>query len=161
MAMAGRPRLMLADEPTTALDATIQDQILALLLDLQADTGMAMIIVSHDMGVVAETCDTVAVMYAGSIVESGSIAEIFDHPAHPYTRGLIDSIPRIDRSFRRLPVIPGQPSNFAALPKGCSFAERCPVATADCGAMPIGLRALGGTHRTACLHPERTGRAVA
>ena len=113
MAMAAEPKLLLADEPTTALDVTIQDQILALLLDLQRETGMALVLVSHDMGVIAESADRLAVMYAGRIVETGTTREVFERPAHPYSRGLLDSIPRADERVRRLRTIPGQPPDLS------------------------------------------------
>jgi oligopeptide/dipeptide ABC transporter ATP-binding protein len=155
MALAGAPRLMLADEPTTALDVTIQDQILALLLELQRETGMALVLVSHDMGIIAETADRVAVMYAGRIVELAPTAAIFDAPAHPYTQGLLRSIPRLEGRSTALAAIPGQPPDLARLPVGCAFAERCPLATADCRSGPIALRPVAPGHMAACLYPER------
>ena len=155
MALAGAPRLMLADEPTTALDVTIQDQILALLLELQRETGMALVLVSHDMGIIAETADRVAVMYAGRIVELAPTAAIFEAPAHPYTQGLLRSIPRLEGRSTALAAIPGQPPDLARLPPGCAFAERCPLATAECRRAPIALRQVGPDHLAACLYPER------
>jgi oligopeptide/dipeptide ABC transporter ATP-binding protein len=155
MALAGAPRLMLADEPTTALDVTIQDQILALLLELQRETGMALVLVSHDMGIIAETADRVAVMYAGRIVELAPTAAIFEAPAHPYTQGLLRSIPRLEGRSTALAAIPGQPPDLARLPLGCAFAERCPLATAECRSAPIALRQVGPDHLAACLYPER------
>ena len=155
MALAGAPRLMLADEPTTALDVTIQDQILALLLELQRETGMALVLVSHDMGIIAETADRVAVMYAGRIVELAPTAAIFEAPAHPYTQGLLRSIPRLEGRSTALAAIPGQPPDLARLPPGCAFAERCPLATAECRSAPIALRQVGPDHLAACLYPER------
>jgi len=155
MALAGAPRLMLADEPTTALDVTIQDQILALLLELQRETGMALVLVSHDMGIIAETADRVAVMYAGRIVELAPTAAIFEAPAHPYTQGLLRSIPRLEGRSAALAAIPGQPPDLARLPMGCAFAERCPLATAECRRAPIALRQVGPDHLAACLYPER------
>ena len=155
MALAGAPRLMLADEPTTALDVTIQDQILALLLELQRETGMALVLVSHDMGIIAETADRVAVMYAGRIVELAPTAAIFEAPAHPYTQGLLRSIPRLEGRSTALAAIPGQPPDLARLPLGCAFAERCPLATAECRRAPITLRQVGPDHLAACLYPER------
>jgi peptide/nickel transport system ATP-binding protein/oligopeptide transport system ATP-binding protein len=153
MAMAGNPRLMLADEPTTALDVTIQDQILSLLLELQRETGMALVLVSHDMGVIAETCDRVAVMYAGRIVELADTRTIFEAPAHPYTQALLRSIPRIEGREARLASIPGQPPDLARLGAGCSFAERCGRASAACRAQPIPLDAVAPDHWAACIHP--------
>ena len=155
MAMAAEPKLILADEPTTALDVTIQDQILALLMDLQERTGMAMILVSHDMGVVAETCDNVAVMYAGRIVEVAKTKVLFQTPQHPYTAGLMSSIPSVDERQAELIPIPGQPPNLARLGPGCPFAERCPHASADCWETPVALRPVAADHLTACHHPER------
>nr|UXE45912.1 dipeptide transport ATP-binding protein DppD [uncultured bacterium] len=155
MALAGSPRLMLADEPTTALDVTIQDQILALLLELQRETGMALALVSHDMGIIAETADRVAVMYAGRIVELAPTAAIFEAAAHPYTQGLLRSIPRLEGRSAALAAIPGQPPDLARLPVGCAFAERCPLATPECRSSPIALRQVGPDHMAACLYPER------
>ena len=155
MAMAGEPTLLLADEPTTALDVTIQDQILALLLDLQSRTGMSLILVSHDLAVVAETCDRVAVMYAGQIMETAPTKALFEAPRHPYTLGLLSSIPKfVDGDSRLLP-IPGQPPNLATLQGGCPFAERCQFATADCTTTPVTLRPVAEDHFSACLFPER------
>lgn len=155
MAMAGEPKLLLADEPTTALDVTIQDQILALMIRLQEQTGMSIILVSHDMGVVAETTDNVAVMYAGQVVEYGTTETIFRTPRHPYTVGLLNSIPRMETKVDRLVPMHGQPPNLLKLPKGCPFMERCPVATPDCAETPIALTEVAKGHKSACLHPER------
>jgi oligopeptide/dipeptide ABC transporter ATP-binding protein len=160
MAMAAEPRLLLADEPTTALDVTIQDQILALLLELQERTGTTLVLVSHDLAVVAETCDRLAVMYAGRVVETAPIAEIFTAPKHPYTAGLLDSIPHAAQG-RRLTPIPGQPPDLAQLPAGCPFAPRCPVASPDCAVTAVRLAPIGADHLTACLYPERTRGGVA
>ena len=155
MAMACKPKLLLADEPTTALDVTIQDQILALMIQLQEQTGMSIILVSHDMGVVAETTDWVAVMYAGQVMELAQTENIFSDPKHPYTVGLLNSIPRMESKVDRLIPMQGQPPNLLKLPKGCPFAERCPVATPDCAETPISLREVTPGHQTACLYPER------
>jgi len=160
MAMACEPRLLLADEPTTALDATIQDQILALLVELQERTGMAMILVSHDMAVIAETSDEVAVMYAGRIVELASTAAVFRAPRHPYTLGLLGSIPRNTGDTRLRPV-PGQPPNLVELGPGCSFADRCVFTSAECRVTPAALRPVGPAHLSACLFPERMTAASA
>jgi oligopeptide/dipeptide ABC transporter ATP-binding protein len=157
MAMAAEPKLLLADEPTTALDVTIQDQILALLLDLQRETGMAMVLVSHDMGVIAESADRLAVMYAGRIVEIGTTREIFENAAHPYSRGLLDSIPRADERVRRLRTIPGQPPDLSLRRPGCPFRPRCAVASDDCGHVAPAPRLVAPGHATLCLHPERVG----
>jgi oligopeptide/dipeptide ABC transporter ATP-binding protein len=155
MAMAGEPQLLLADEPTTALDVTIQDQILALLLELQQRSRMAMILVSHDMAVVAETCDRVAVMYAGQIMEVAPTARLFEAPRHPYTLGLLSSIPRSTEASDRLIPIAGQPPNLAQLPPGCPFAERCRFASSDCAVTPVQLHEVAPGHASACLHPDR------
>ncbi|MBT5039291.1 MAG: ABC transporter ATP-binding protein [Rhodospirillaceae bacterium] len=155
MAMAGEPQLLLADEPTTALDVTIQDQILALLLELQERTHMAMLLVSHDLAVVAETCDQVAVMYAGRIMESASTKALFEAPMHPYTVGLMNSIPDMAGTAARLVPIPGQPPDLLHLAPGCPFAPRCVHASPDCSETPIALSEIAPGHHTACLHPER------
>jgi peptide/nickel transport system ATP-binding protein len=157
MALVGNPQLMLADEPTTALDATIQDQILALLMELQDDTGMALVLVSHDMGVVAETCDRIAVMYAGSIVETGPVERIFDAPAHPYTRGLLQSIPRGEAPVHRLATIPGQPPSLDGAMAGCAFRNRCPLAGPDCATAAMPLRPVGDDHFSACIRTDAAG----
>lgn len=155
MAIAARPKLLLADEPTTALDVTIQDQILALMLELQEQVGMSIILVSHDLGIVAETSDRLAVMYAGEVMEQAPTEAVFRRPQHPYTVGLLLSIPRMDGKAKRLSPIEGQPPNLLRLPRGCPFAERCPVATPDCAETQIKLREVEPGHYTACLYPER------
>jgi oligopeptide/dipeptide ABC transporter ATP-binding protein len=155
MAISSKPELLLADEPTTALDVTIQDQILALLLNLQEQVNMSIILVSHDLGIVAETSDKVAVMYAGQVVEEATTENIFNRPQHPYTLGLLKSIPRMEGRSDRLIPIQGQPPNLLKLPKGCPFTERCPVATLDCAETPISLQEVHPGHYTACLYPER------
>jgi len=132
LALAGNPRLILADEPTTALDVTIQDQILALLMSLQRETGMAMIMVSHDLGVIAETVDRVAVMYAGRIVETADVRDLFQAPRHPYTAGLFASIVAGSGQDKMLTPIAGQPPDLQRLPAGCAFAPRCPRVRAEC-----------------------------
>jgi oligopeptide/dipeptide ABC transporter ATP-binding protein len=157
MAIALKPRLLIADEPTTALDVTVQQQIMSLLADLQAETGMAMILISHDLGVVARFAQRVAIMYAGRIVETGPIREVYDRPAHPYTRGLLDSIPEAGRSGGRLTPIRGAPPNLLALPEGCAFHPRCPFAVDRCRAETPLLRRPGGWsagHRAACHRSE-------
>jgi oligopeptide/dipeptide ABC transporter ATP-binding protein len=125
MALALNPELLIADEPTTALDVTIQAQILDLIRNLRREMGMAVILITHDLGVIAETADRVAVMYAGRIVEQAEVKELFARPLHPYTRGLIDSIPVLGRVKERLAVIPGNVPNLIDLPPGCTFASRC------------------------------------
>jgi oligopeptide transport system ATP-binding protein len=151
MGMLCRPDLLIADEPTTALDVTIQADILSLLAEQQAATGTAIILVTHDLGVVAQLCDRVFVMYAGRLVEQGDVRQIFYEPQHPYTRALLHSMPRIDDDVTGdLPTIGGQPPNLARLPRGCAFAERCDYCLDDClGTVPP-LRQIGPARWTAC-----------
>ena len=153
MAMACRPKLIIADEPTTALDVTIQAQILQLLRELQAEEGLALMLVTHDLGVVAEMADRVAVMYLGRVAEDAEVADLFAAPSHPYTRGLLRSIPRIDENVARLATIEGSVPSLHAVPAGCSFAPRCENACAPCTEhMPDPhLRADG--RRVACFAP--------
>ncbi|MCS0673385.1 ABC transporter ATP-binding protein [Cytobacillus firmus] len=132
MALACKPELLIADEPTTALDVTIQAQILDLLKNLQEQLGTAVIMITHDMGVVSETCDRVAVMYCGKIVEHTDVDSLFENPKHPYTQGLLRSIPAVDRDVEELEAIPGTVPSPDNLPPGCSFAPRCPFATDLC-----------------------------
>ncbi|MGK6314329.1 ABC transporter ATP-binding protein [Neorhizobium sp. DT-125] len=132
MALACRPALLIADEPTTALDVTIQAQILDLLRRLQAELDMSMLFITHDLGVVAEIADRMSVIYAGRIVESGPVADILARPAHPYTQGLLRSVPSVNGSARRLEAIPGMVPDLAQLPTGCRFAPRCRYAIAEC-----------------------------
>lgn len=152
IATAARPRLLLADEPTTALDVTTQAQILALLIRLREETGLATILVSHDFGVIAQACDTVAVMYAGYIVERGPVRRIYAHAQHPYTLGLVDSIPDIvpPTHHRLLSTIAGQPPDLASLPDGCPFAPRCSYARPACAELDMTLEAVADKHFTAC-----------
>jgi oligopeptide/dipeptide ABC transporter ATP-binding protein len=150
MAIAAPPRLLIADEPTTSLDLTIQAQYLALLKDLQAEHRLAMIFVTHNLGIVAKICDRVAVMYAGRIVEIGPVRRLFREPAHPYTRALIESIPRLGARSARLTAIEGQPPDLASLPPGCSFAPRCPVAMERCRVEAPPAFALGAEHESRC-----------
>jgi peptide/nickel transport system ATP-binding protein len=151
IALACGPQLLIADEPTTALDVTIQAQILDLLRDLKAATGAAIILITHDLGVVAEVCDEVAVMYAGQIVERAPVDVLFERPGHPYTVGLLGSIPRLDRRVDRLAAIDGMVPNMAALPDGCRFAPRCPLAIEDCRLAAPPIVALASEHWTRCL----------
>ena len=134
MALACNPKLLLADEPTTALDVTIQAQILEMIKELQREFHTAMILITHDLGIVAETCDSVAIMYAGELVEYGTAEHIFEDPLHPYTVGLFEAIPSIDEKTDRLKAIPGLMPDPADLPKGCKFAPRCPYSTEECRA---------------------------
>ncbi len=151
MALACSPDLLIADEPTTALDVTVQAQILDLLRDLQAQSGMAIILITHDLGVVAEMADEVAVMYAGRVVERSSGADIFDDPQHPYTLGLLGSIPKIEEDRERLLAIEGSVPAPFALPPGCRFHPRCVFAATPCTETDPALRALGPGHSAACL----------
>jgi oligopeptide/dipeptide ABC transporter ATP-binding protein len=159
IAVACRPALLLADEPTTALDVTIQDQILALLAELQQEYRMALVLVSHDLGVVAEACDSVVVMYAGHVVEEAPAERLFAAPAHPYTRGLMRALPTLEPRRRgergRLEQIPGQPPDLAALPAGCPFRPRCPYAREACAEVPMTLEPAAGGHLTACPFHEQ------
>ena len=152
LALAGGPRLMLADEPTTALDVTIQDQILALLMSLQRETGMALILVSHDLGVIAETVDRVAVMYAGRIIETADVRPLFEAPRHPYTAGLFESMVGGVAQGERLRPIPGQPPDLQRLPAGCAFHPRCPRAQDACR-QDIPRVEVSELHSAACLFP--------
>jgi peptide/nickel transport system ATP-binding protein len=150
MALACDPRLLIADEPTTALDVTIQAQILDLMRVLQRETGTAVILITHDLGVVAEVADEVVVMYAGRVVERAPVQALFDAPQHPYTVGLLGSIPRLDADRPRLAAIEGQVPNPLHPPTGCAFADRCPFADALCRAAAPGLREVGKLHYSAC-----------
>jgi peptide/nickel transport system ATP-binding protein len=150
MALACEPRLLIADEPTTALDVTIQAQILELMRTLQSETGTAVILITHDLGVVAEVADEVAVMYAGKIVERASVQAIFEEPQHPYTVGLLGSIPRLDVERVRLASIEGQVPNPLRRPAGCKFADRCPFAVAKCRAEVPPLMEVTPAHLSAC-----------
>jgi oligopeptide/dipeptide ABC transporter ATP-binding protein len=155
MALAGRPRLLIADEPTTALDVTIQSQILNLLRKLQQDSGMSVLLITHDLGVIAEMCDRVAVMYAGRVVEQGAVLDIFDRPAHPYTRGLLASRPKISAGAQWLSTIDGTVPALGQMGPGCSFAPRCPLARTACTSVPA-LREVGPEHQAACVVPFET-----
>ena len=163
MAMSGRPRLIIADEPTTALDVTVQAQVLAVLARRQADTGAAVILITHDLGVVAEVAHKVAVMYGGRIVESGPVEDIFERPRHPYTVGLLRSIPRIDTVDTRLVPIIGQPPTPAHLPAGCSFHPRCAIGRerAQCAAQDPALQVVGAGHSSACHFPNEVAQLLA
>ena len=155
MALACDPELLIADEPTTALDVTIQAQILALMSDLQKRTRAAILLITHDLGVVAEMCDEVAVMYAGRIVEHASTKDIFNSPKHPYTQGLLNSIPRLGQKRARLNMIKGNVPNPLAVPRGCPFHPRCPKAFAPCPKHLPPLEAVAPDHLAACfLYPE-------
>ena len=155
MALACEPRLLIADEPTTALDVTVQAQILDLLMEMRDRLGMAMILITHDLGVVAETADRVAVMYAGRKVEEASVLDLFRQPLHPYTQGLIRATPEGaggGRKTARLTEIPGMVPALHAMPQGCAFAPRCAFSTQACTVAPPPLTLRGGTHQVACIH---------
>jgi len=156
MALTCNPKLILADEPTTALDVTIQAQILELLKDLSRRLGVAMIIITHNLGVVARYADRVNVMYAGKVIESGASVEIYHHPQHPYTLGLLHSVPRLDEPRReKLDPIEGQPPDLSNLPQGCSFRVRCRFAHEKCAGETPPLRDAGEKHQSACWMAER------
>jgi oligopeptide/dipeptide ABC transporter ATP-binding protein len=163
MALSCRPKLLIADEPTTALDVTIQAQILELLRKLQKETGMAMILITHDLGVVAEQADVVAVMYASRVVEYATVNDLFDRPQHPYTEGLFRSIPRMGSTATRLDTIPGAVPNPANFPGGCKFHPRCPRMNGDpvCTRVEPALREVQTGHWAACHHIEGFAQAPA
>ncbi|MGF1631679.1 MAG: ABC transporter ATP-binding protein [Kiloniellaceae bacterium] len=157
MALLCEPDLLIADEPTTALDVTIQAQILELMADLKRDFGTAIIMITHDLGVVAGLCDRVMVMYAGRVVEASSVRDIFYRPQHPYTLGLLNSMPRVDKlGVSELAAIPGQPPNLQALPPGCAYQERCPFVFDRCRTDEPALRAVAAERdRAKACHLER------
>jgi oligopeptide/dipeptide ABC transporter ATP-binding protein len=152
MALACEPQLLIADEPTTALDVTVQAQILELLRQIQKEQGMSIVLITHDLGVVAEMCDMVAVMYAGSVVESAPVHKLFNEPMHPYTTGLLNSIPR--PGSVRLTPIDGQPPNLVRLPQGCRFADRCPLVEDRCRRAVPPLEAKTPGHFARCVVVE-------
>ena len=159
-ALAGKPAVLLADEPTTALDVTIQAQILRLIKSLRAETGTAVVLITHDMGVVADMADRVLVMYAGRIVEAAPVEALFASPRHPYTWLLLRSLPRLDDDPKaRLPVIDGTVPGAGAWPAGCRFAPRCPLATARCREVEPELAPIGDHRAVACWHSDRVGLA--
>lgn len=154
IALACSPQLLIADEPTTALDVTIQAQILHLMKELKEKKNTSMIMITHDLGIVAETCDRVAVMYAGKIIEEGNLDEVFNHTLHPYTEGLFNSLPNIKNRRAKLQPIHGLMPDPTNLPKGCAFAPRCNYATEVCRERKPELTGFGGTHKAACLAYE-------
>jgi peptide/nickel transport system ATP-binding protein len=159
MALANDPELLIADEPTTALDVTIQAQILDLLRGLQSETGAALVLITHDLGVVAEMADKVAVMYGGRIVEIGTAEQVFTDPQHPYTIGLMSSMPSLGGRAGRLATVPGSVPQPSQMPKGCRFSTRCPFRTGACETVPP-LRDMGAGHGVACVHaPLEAGQS--
>ncbi|HEY4277156.1 MAG TPA: ABC transporter ATP-binding protein [Conexibacter sp.] len=165
LATAPKPRLLIADEPTTALDVTTQAQILALLARLRSENGMAVLLVSHDFGVIAQVCDRVAVMYGGHIVETGPVEAMYSAPQHPYTRALLESVPALDAAVRgseRRTAIPGQPPELSEQIAGCVFAPRCRFAQESCKSASMRLEQVGEAHASACpVRPFADGRAGA
>ena len=160
ISLACQPRLILADEPTTALDVTIQDQILKLLVRLQHELNLSLLLVTHDMGVVAQTCQRVAVMYAGQIVEMADKFALFAAPRHPYTVGLLNCVPRVeaDGEVRPLAPIAGSPPDLVNPPSGCRFHPRCPLASDECKSGAFPLRQIGPNHYSACIKHEQLVR---
>lgn len=159
MALVARPELLIADEPTTALDVTVQAQILALLKDLGREFGMTVVLITHDMGVVAGFCDRILVMYAGRILESADTVSLFKTPMHPYTRALMESLPGTQAAGKALRTIPGLPPERGAPEQGCPFAPRCPAAVAECVSADCVLQPCGASgHGTACLRVQRGER---
>ena len=156
MALSCSPTLLISDEPTTALDPTIQAQILQLIKDMKKKLNMSVLFITHDLGVVAQNCDRVVVMYAGKIVEVAEVCELFDHPAHPYTQGLIMSIPKMSSDVEELYSIDGSIPSFGSLPGGCTFGPRCPYFTEECTKSEPVLKDIGGGHLCAC-HRRSSG----
>ena len=152
IALAWRPTLLIADEPTTALDVTIQAQVLTLISQLKEQSQMSLLLITHDLGVVAEVCQKAAIMYAGEIMEYGTVEHIFNETAHPYTKGLFQSIPTLTEKVHRLQSIPGQVFDPQDRPDGCVFAPRCPYATDECRKGVIPVTDLGGGHQVRCIH---------
>jgi len=158
IALACEPKLLLADEPTTALDVTIQAQVLDLISELRKQFHTAMLLITHDLGVVGEVCDKVAVIYAGEIVEYGDKVSIYDNPTHPYTEGLFASLPDLEKDVDRLTPIEGLPPNPTALPEGCMFHPRCPYATEECKKNRVPLMEVAPGHYSRCLKNDRKGK---
>ncbi|WP_320777845.1 ABC transporter ATP-binding protein [Streptomyces sp. CRN 30] len=159
MAVALAPDVLIADEPTTALDVTVQAQIMRLLRDLQDERDMAVVLITHDLAVVAQRADDVTVMYAGTVVENGSVHDVFSAPRHPYTRGLLDSVPEGSVRGRPLPAVPGSPPELSAVPPGCVFQARCPLARERCVRERPALRPTGDGRSAACHFSEELDRA--
>ncbi|HKA22415.1 MAG TPA: ABC transporter ATP-binding protein [Blastocatellia bacterium] len=164
MALSCKPKLLIADEPTTALDVTIQAEILDLLRGLRVDFDLSMLLITHDLGVVAETADRVAVMYAGRIVEESPVREVFYSPKHPYTEGLLRSVPKLSEEglkVRRLQTIEGTVPNLLHLPEGCTFASRCEYVIDECTIKPIPLLSVNEEHRARCIRFDEVGNEIA
>nr|WP_202432618.1 ABC transporter ATP-binding protein [Streptomyces sp. SID7804] len=159
MAVALDPDVLIADEPTTALDVTVQAQIMRLLRDLQAERDMAVVLITHDLAVVAQRADDVVVMYAGTVVEQGPVHDVFTSPRHPYTRGLLDSVPEDAERGRPLPAVPGSPPELSAVPPGCVFQARCPMVRERCVRERPSLRGTGDGRSAACHFSEELDRA--
>jgi oligopeptide/dipeptide ABC transporter ATP-binding protein len=153
IALAAGPKLLLADEPTTSLDVTVQDQVLKLLLRLRRELSMSVILVTHDLGIIAEACDRMVVLYSGRVMEAGPVGSILARPAHPYTLGLINSVPQARHARQHLVSIPGAPPDLLALPPGCRFAPRCALASPECLRGQPELRSLAADHASACIRP--------
>ncbi|MDR9451624.1 MAG: ABC transporter ATP-binding protein, partial [Acidimicrobiia bacterium] len=153
-ALSTKPKLLLCDEPTTALDVSIQDQILGLLQKLRTELNMSIIFVSHDLAVLGELCDRLAIMYAGRIVETGPVDDVFSHPQHPYTEALMMSVPSFQASIEKLEGIDGHPPDPRDFPPGCRFAPRCAYAQEDCTSARHLLRPISEGRTTACIHPD-------
>ena len=161
IALACNPKLLLADEPTTALDVTIQAQVMRMVNELKKELNTSMLLITHDLGIVAESCDSVAIMYAGEIVEYGSLEDIFDRPTHPYTIGLFGSIPRLDEECDRLKPIQGLMPDPIKLPSGCAFHPRCPYATDDCAREHPAAAEITPGHLVRCHRAAKTGKEAA
>ena len=157
MALVCNPEILIADEPTTALDVTIQAQILDLMNKLKKEIGTSILFITHDLGVVAEVCDQVVVMYCGRVVEKGSVYDIFDKPSHPYTEGLLNSIPKLGEHVEELESIPGNVPNPKYMPKGCKFAPRCKYAVDRCREEEPGFTDLGNGHQSRCWRCVKEG----
>lgn len=160
MALACKPRLLIADEPTTALDVTVQAQIVVLLRELAAGSNLSVLFITHDLGVVASLCDRVSVMYAGSVVEEGGVDDIFSRPSHPYTRKLLDTVPKLGTGRRDFAAIPGQVPDLSRRPEGCPFHPRCDLATDTCASERPAAHRVGAGHMSVCHYPERPLKLV-
>ena len=157
MALTCDPSLLIADEPTTALDVTIQAQILELIKELQTEMGMSVILITHDLGVIAEVCQQVVVMYAGKVAEQGSVFDLFDNPKHPYSKGLLESIPRLESIPKsKLNTIEGMVPGLLDLPQGCRFANRCPMVEEQCQDSPPNIEQVSEGHQVSCFRWQKS-----